>query len=160
MLIWRLGWKKGLVAVFGIILTILCVDQFCNLIKAWVGRLRPCMDENVVAQGLHVLEGASFKHRFGFFSGHSANAFAFALGSVLAFRLDSRLCHVESSKIYVNPWLKAYSVCVFIWAALVAISRVFVGKHFFGDITVGFFVGLLFAYVIYLIYSKIARAYL
>ena len=37
-----------------------------------------------------------------------------------------------------NPW---------IWASLVAISRVYVGKHFLGDVLVGVLVGLAIGYL-------------
>ncbi len=140
-LIWRFGWKKGLIAVLTIAFTILCIDQTCNFFKDLVARLRPCNDPNIVAQGLHILEGVSEKYKYGFFSGHSANAFGFALASVLAFKQDRRL---EG-----NKWLKLYIWLVPVWAFLVAISRVFVGKHFVGDILVGFFAGSLIAYIIH-----------
>ena len=38
LLIWRLGWKKGLVMILTTALCILCVDQFANLIKNAVVR--------------------------------------------------------------------------------------------------------------------------
>ena len=37
---------------------------------------------------------------------------------------------------------------LFSWAALVGISRIFVGKHFLGDVLVGTAVGLLFGWII------------
>lgn len=46
---------------------------------------------------------------------------------------------------------------VIFWALLVGISRVFVGKHFLGDVMVGFFVGTLFAYIIFHIFYALGR---
>jgi undecaprenyl-diphosphatase len=38
-------------------------------------------------------------------------------------------------------WLKAYGWWMFFWAFMVAISRIFVGKHYLGDVIVGILVG-------------------
>ncbi|MBP5172276.1 MAG: phospholipid phosphatase, partial [Bacteroidales bacterium] len=48
LLIWRLGWKKGLVMILTTALCILCVDQFANLIKNSVMRLRPGCDPEML----------------------------------------------------------------------------------------------------------------
>lgn len=130
----RLGWKKALVYVLACALAILACDQFANLIKDSVQRLRPCWDLNMVDGGLHILEGKGGK--YGFFSAHAANAAAFAIVSYKALRNDR-------SRRYDR-----YGVCISLWAFLVGISRVFVGKHFLGDVLVGFTVGVLFALLI------------
>ena len=41
-LIWKLGWKKGLIVALTVVLAVTCLDQFSNLIKNGVGRVRPC----------------------------------------------------------------------------------------------------------------------
>ena len=43
-------------------------------------------------------------------------------------------------------WLKAYGWWMFFWAFMVAISRIFVGKHYLGDVIVGIIVGALAGY--------------
>lgn len=130
----RLGWKKGSIMLLAMALTILVCDQFANIIKDSVGRLRPCYDEDLLAGGLHVLEGrGSF---FGFFSSHAANAFGFATVSTITFNMDK-------SRRY-----QGYKWFIFIWAALIGISRVFAGKHFLGDVLAGVVVGLAFGYCI------------
>lgn len=40
-----------------------------------------------------------------------------------------------------------YAIAVFVWAALVALSRVFVAKHFVGDIVAGCLAGIFMAYI-------------
>ena len=40
-------------------------------------------------------------------------------------------------------FLGIYGSVIFLWAAAVSISRVYCGKHFLGDITVGAFSGLI-----------------
>ena len=77
-IIWRLGWKKGLVVVAGALLTFAFCDQSSNIIKDAVERLRPLNDEYMIANGLHILEKGG---KYGFFSAHSANAFGLATTS-------------------------------------------------------------------------------
>ena len=137
IIFWRLGWKKALVAVVSLALTILCVDQFANFIKDdVVCRLRPCNDPSMILRGLHIVEPAHPKYCYGFFSGHAANSFAFAMASTMILRKDHRL-----------KW-NGYAAAVFVWAALVALSRIFVAKHFFGDVLVGAIVGTIMAWAI------------
>lgn len=126
----KLGLKKGLLVVLFLVLTILCADQLCNLVKNAVCRLRPCNDPNIVKRGLHMLAGASARHPYGFFSAHAANAMAFAVGGGMALK---RL---------------AWKISLDLWAALVGISRIFVGKHYLGDVLVGFIVGAVVAIIL------------
>ena len=44
LLVWKLGWKKALFVVAGVGLTIGFCDQFANLIKNSVCRIRPLND--------------------------------------------------------------------------------------------------------------------
>ena len=127
LLFWRLGWKKGLVAIAGVLLTFGFCDQFSNVIKYAVCRIRPVNDEFMIAQGLHILETGG---GYSFFSAHAANSFGLAASTYIGIRLDKRL-----------KW-KGYAAWMFFWATMVAISRVFVGKHYLGDIIAGSIVGL------------------
>ena len=84
--------------------------------------------------GLHVLENrGSF---FGFFSAHAANAFGLAMCSTVLFRYDK------------NHSYKAFIIMIFTWAALLSLSRIFVGKHYFGDITVGAMIGCIYGLIV------------
>ena len=125
-IILRLGWKKGLIVTAGALLTFGFCDQFSNIIKDAVERLRPLNDEYMLNNGLHVLENGG---KYGFFSAHSANAFGLATSTLLGLRLDKRLKY------------RGYAAWMYSWAFLVAVSRVFVGKHYLGDIIVGAIVG-------------------
>lgn len=139
----RLGWKKALAVLLSCILCVVLCDQFANVIKHSVCRLRPCQDADMLARGLHILEDAG--SRFGFFSAHAANTAGFAICSLSGFRNDS-------SRSY-----KVYGTAIFAWAVLVSISRVFVGKHFFGDVVVGFAIGLLFGWLCALLARAVIR---
>lgn len=127
-IIWRLGWKKGLVVVAGALLTFAFCDQSSNFVKEAVARLRPLHDEYMIANGLHVLEKGG---RFGFFSAHSANAFGLATCTLIGLRIDKRLKY------------RGYAAWMYTWATLVAVSRIFVGKHYLGDCLVGSIIGAL-----------------
>ena len=141
-LIWRLGWKKALVAVAAIALTTLCCDQGANLFKNWICRLRPSHDPWMLANGLYL--PGDVGGLYGFFSGHAANSFGFAASTLGIFRSDERHSY------------KAYGWAIMAWAFLVSLSRIFLGRHFLGDILVGAAVGLLLGYLFALVYRRIA----
>ena len=141
MLIWKSGWKKGLIAVAAALLTFGFCDQFSNLIKHAVGRIRPLNDGFMIAHGLHILEKGG---GYSFFSAHAANAFglAYSTYTVLKKTLPQK-----------PTWLMAYAYWMFFWAAMVSISRIFVGKHYLGDVLVGVIVGGLAGYAFGLLAS-------
>jgi undecaprenyl-diphosphatase len=64
-----------------------------------------------------------------------------AVSTVIGFRLDKRLKY------------RGYASWMYFWAAMVAISRVFVGKHYLGDILAGAIIGALAG----LLFAGIAR---
>ena len=138
LLIWKLGWKRGLLVLAGALLTFGFCDQFSNLIKAAVGRIRPLHDEFMVAHGLNILEKGG---GFSFFSAHSANSFGLAFSTFVGMKL----C-LTSNGSPMPKWLKAYGYWMYFWAFMVAISRIFVGKHYLGDVIVGIIVGSLAGY--------------
>lgn len=124
----NLGWKKAAIVTVSIVLAIVCCDQIANFTKFHFQRLRPCWDMEMIANGLHTLE--DFGGKYGFYSAHAANAMGFAVCSIIGFRNDT------SRNYNIYKW------CVIVWAFLIGISRVFVGKHFFGDVMTGLCVGL------------------
>ncbi len=131
----RLGWKKALIVIAACILTVVACDQFANFTKSLVARLRPCWDYSVAGRGLHLLENRG--NLYGFYSSHAASAIGFAVCSVLGFKNARRLGKNTH---------RAYMYGITTWALLVGISRIFVGKHFLGDVLTGFVVGTLFAF--------------
>lgn len=123
----RLGWKRALVFLAAVGLTFLACDQLSNLFKWGFERLRPCHHGGMVDGGLRILEGKGGK--YGFFSAHAANVFGVAWCVILAFRSD---------RGHRYGWLTAGML---FWAAWVSFSRVFVGRHFLGDVLVGIVIG-------------------
>ena len=137
LIIWKLGWKKGSILVLGTVLTIVFCDQFANLIKFSVARIRPLHDDFMVSNGLNILElGGGYS----FFSAHAANSFGLAFCTWFGLKN----CLKDSPDPVNAKIVKWYGWFMFTWASLVAISRIFVGKHYLGDVIVGTIAGLAF----------------
>ena len=133
----RLGWKKGLVTLLSCVLCVVLCDQIANLFKDGIARLRPCQDRSMIDMGLYMLETGGWL--YGFYSGHASNSFGFAVCSTMGFRNDKRLKY------------RGYAAFIFFWAFMGSVSRIFVGKHYFGDVlcgaVAGALTGLLCAYI-------------
>lgn len=130
----RLGWKRALIVLAAIGLTFAACDMTSTFIKHLAERLRPCYNTEMLNGGLRVLEGRGGK--FGFFSAHAANAFGCYICAIIGFRLDKSCRYTGAMSIGL------------LWAFLVAASRIFVGKHYFGDVVVGIAVGTFFGLLI------------
>jgi len=108
-----------------IVLGITASDQIANIFKFGFERLRPCHDPSL--EGL--LREVKCGGKFGFYSAHSSNSFFVA----------TYLTILLGKKIKQLPYF------LFVWAAIVAYSRVYLGMHFPGDIIVGAIMGILLA---------------
>lgn len=140
LLFLRMNWKKALTVLVSVVLSVVACDQLANLVKDAVCRLRPCWDSYMLTGGLRVLEGKG--NLYGFFSAHAANAFTLAASLGMGFRTG------DKSRSY-----KGFSAGMYVWAALVGLSRIFVGKHFLGDVLTGAAVGLLIGWL----FGRLAR---
>ncbi len=115
------NWKKALFLLFIAALLVTFTDQFVNLIKNTVGRLRPSNDSSL--QGfIRILKKSG---GYSFISGHATNSFAVSTFMILTL-------HKHFKPIYL----------VLIWPLLFAYSRIYVGVHFPLDIFTGMFVGI------------------
>lgn len=108
-------------------------DQIANIFKFGFERLRPCHDPSL--EGL--LREVKCGGKFGFYSAHSSNSFFVA----------TYLTMLLGKKIKQLPYF------LFVWAAIVAYSRVYLGMHFPGDIIIGAIMGILLA----LFFGTLAR---
>ncbi len=112
-------------------------DQIANIFKFGFERLRPCHDPSL--EGL--LREVKCGGKFGFYSAHSSNSFFVA----------TYLTMLLGKKIKQLPYF------LFVWAAIVAYSRVYLGMHFPGDIIIGAIMGILLALFFGILAKKVIR---
>jgi undecaprenyl-diphosphatase len=138
--IFKVYGKKAILILICIALTILLADQITSsLMKPFFARLRPTHDpelENLV----HIV-GDYRGGQFGFASSHAANTFGLALFIFLLFRDKTRQVR----------WM-------FVWALVVAYSRIYLGVHYPGDIIVGAVVGMICATGCFYLYKRVSIA--
>jgi len=134
----KYGWQALLVGLGAMALLIGITDQTANLFKnELVARYRPCRNLEF-GHLVHIVnDHCGGKH--GFFSGHSANSFAIATFFGLALRKRKAL------------------LLLWIWAALVAYSRIYLGVHYPLDIICGAGVGILYGWLIIQLYFWLGR---
>ena len=118
---------------------ILCADQLCNLVKHTAQRFRPCWDESIM-DSVHIVNGDR-GGKYGFFSAHAATFFALAL---------------MTAQYFKN---KYYTITIYFIALLVSYSRIYLGRHFLGDIFVGAIEGTLIAWGVMWFYQRFLTKY-
>jgi Membrane-associated phospholipid phosphatase len=132
----RLGWKKALIAVAILAAAFAFTDKFSYFLKENICRLRPCEDPTLSGV-IHCIEKRG--SLYGFPSGHACNTFCFAL---------------ISSHLFKKKGVTAF---LFLWAAIVSYSRIYVGKHFFGDILAGALLGLAIGALAIVLYQVLTK---
>ncbi|MCQ2350626.1 MAG: phosphatase PAP2 family protein [Paludibacteraceae bacterium] len=133
--------RETLFIAIGIVLTILLCDQFASgLCKPLFHRFRPCQDP-VIGSMVHTVCG--FKcDLYGFMSSHAANTVGLAMFTTLLFKN------------------RIFGCVIWLWALLNCYSRMYLGVHYLGDIICGALFGMLFAWLCFLLYSKVFLAYM
>lgn len=125
--------KEAILFIISAVLMHVVCDQLTSgFIKPLFERLRPAYHPYTKDLVLNVYNNLGWG--FSFVSGHAANFFAIATFTSLSFK-D-----------------RYYSIVVFLLAATVAYSRVYLGVHFLSDIIPGALLGILIGYLFYRLY--------
>lgn len=125
------GWRRAMIWVIAIALTITLADQICaSFIRPFCTRLRPTNPDNPLSEMVTLVNGYR-SGRYGFPSCHAANTFALATIVSLIAR-QQRL-----------------AVFMYLWAVVTCYSRVYLGVHYPGDLLVGAIVGSACALLVY-----------
>lgn len=133
-LMFRENWRRGVLVVLGIALTITLADQISSgIIKGIFERLRPARSPEIghLAHIVNNYRGGGFS----FVSSHAANTMGVAMFIALLYR--NRM--ITLSMIF--------------WAALVSYSRIYLGMHYPGDVLGGICVGLASGAFVYWLYK-------
>lgn len=133
-LFWKRKTKEAAIFLMFIAVMILCADQICNIFKYSVARFRPCWNEEL-RDMVHIVNGDR-GGKYGFFSAHAATFFGLAY---------------MTSRLFQS---KGYTIAIYAIAVLVAYSRIYLGRHFLGDVLVGALEGTLVAWAAWYFYEK------
>lgn len=130
--------KQSIIIIIGIILLIVCSDQVSSgIFKPIFERPRPCHNEAI--KDLVYLPNGHCGGAYGFISSHACNTFALAAFLTLL----------------LKKYYKKIAYVMFIWATLVAYSRIYMGVHYPGDVIAGAAVGAIIGVIIAKIADKI-----
>ncbi|TXD49460.1 phosphatase PAP2 family protein [Polaribacter sp. IC073] len=130
------GWKRGGFMILAMIILVAFSDQFTNLIKNSVERLRPNNDFDIKYSLRTFIKPQSFS----FTSGHATTSTFFSVFVVLLLR--------EKYK---------YIYFILLFPLIFAYSRLYLGVHFPIDIFVGIIIGTLFATIYYYLFKKVDK---
>jgi undecaprenyl-diphosphatase len=129
--------KKSILIIAGSIIAVVLADQLAvHAFKDVIGRLRPSQNP-AIRDFVHIVNNYR-GGLYGFVSNHAANTFALATFLCLAVRNQS------------------VSISLFLWAALLSYSRIYLGVHYPGDVFAGAIFGAIIGWIVYLIYKRLS----
>ena len=132
--------KQSILVLIGVVILIVCSDQISSgIFKPIFERPRPCHNESI--KDLVYLPNGHCGGAYGFISSHACNCFALAVF----------ITHV------LKKYYRKIAYIMYIWASLVAYSRIYMGVHYPGDIIVGAVVGIIVGFVISKLYDMISQ---
>lgn len=127
-------WRVKALCVLAIFVTICFADQVtATLLRPIFHRLRPCNPDNPLSQFIYVVANDR-GGAYGFPSAHASNAFGLAFFIFYLFR---------------RSWL---SVLVMAWALMMCYTRIYLGRHYPGDLLAGAVVGFVGATLSYAVF--------
>ncbi len=106
-----------------------------GIMKPAFARLRPT-HEPLLVEKVHTVNGYK-GGKFGFASSHAANTFGLSMLIFMLLRKEKRQIGL-----------------LFVWAAVISYTRIYLGVHYPGDILAGALIGLGCAWICYSLYAK------
>lgn len=130
------GWKRGGFIILSMIVLVAFSDQFTNLIKNTVERLRPNNDPELINSLRLFIRPKGYS----FMSGHATTSTFFTVYTIL---------------ILKNKFKAIYFMLLF--PMFFAYSRLYLGVHFPIDILVGIIIGFTFGNLYFKLYKKLDK---
>ena len=125
------------IAIIGILFLIIAVGlsdySSVHAFKEVFKRLRPCHNQ-AIADTVHLIKNHC-GGQYGFVSSHSANFFSISM----------------FSSLFIKN--KKFSYIAFLFAIIVAYSRIYLGVHYLTDVIGGAILGISISFIIYKIYN-------
>lgn len=134
LIVKRFGWKNAAIVILTMAVLVTFSDQFTNLIKNTVGRIRPNNDPGINYQLRNLINPGGYS----FYSGHATTSTFFVVYTILL--LKERFRYI---------WLLVLFPLVF------AYSRLYLGVHYPTDVLCGAIVGIIYGNLYYRLVKKI-----
>lgn len=136
LFLYLFGFKKSFILFLTLVVMVFCVYLTSLLFKHLIERPRPCQSLVDIDHLRFLITNCK---KFGFPSTHASLHFALAifLGKLL------------------RPYGMYIPILFFLWASLVAYSRIYVGVHYLSDIIAGMIIGISFGFLFFFLSKKL-----
>lgn len=134
MILWKTGFKSAVISGAMILATVVVTYIISYLLKNGVARLRPCNVYDIYTEIRFPLkEIGKGCGTYGFVSSHAtvATGMIVLIGMIL------------------KKYFKFIMPVLMVWLLLFSYSRIYLGKHYPGDIIAGFIIGVIIGFTAY-----------
>lgn len=145
LILWKTGFKSAVMSGFVILGTVATAYVISYLMKHGIARPRPC---NVFEIGTEMRFPPAAKGKdcgdFGFISSHATVGMAM----------------ITLIALILKPYYKYIIFPLLIWIGLFSYSRIYVGKHYPGDLIVGLLIGFIVGWLGYKLHGWAKKKFL